>query len=212
MATKTLKPNIQRSKSSAWIDETGTSIPFNRLSKSEKLKEKLAESLLKKALKIQALLEEFKSDSDGSVNELKEVLIEEKLLNKSSKGNLTFYSFDRSVKLEVSVNEMIQFDEGLISAARECLDSFITKNVHGTDEVVRTLINSAFHNTRGGLDSKKVLSLMKYRTKIKAAEFQKALNLIEQAISRPTSKKYFRIWVKDHQDAYQNVDLNFSSF
>lgn len=205
-----LQPNIQKT-GNAWTDETGIAVPFNRLSKSEKLKEQIAGSLLKTALKINAGLLTFKTDIDKALVSVRESLIEEKKLHKKSKGNLTWYNFDRSIKIELNVNETIQFDEGLIAAAREHLDSFISKNVQGTEEVVRELINSAFQNTKGGLDSKKVLSLMKYRTKIKAAEFQKALNLIEQSISRPSSKKYFRIWAKDVNGAYQNIDLNFSS-
>lgn len=145
------------------------------------------------------------------LDQINEETYKDKKIPKKWKGNFTFYNFDRSLKVEVNVNETIQFDEALIAAARECLDSFITKNVQGTDEVVRTLINSAFHNTKGGLDSKKVLSLLKYRQKIKAGEFQKALNLIEESISRPSSKKYFRVWAKDADGKYQNVDLNFSS-
>lgn len=205
-----LQPHIQKS-GAAWTDETGIPVPFNRLSKSEKLKEQIAGNLLKNALKINTSLISFKSDIDNSILQIRDSLMDEKKLHKESKGNFTWYNFDRSVKVEVNVNETIQFDEGLIAAAREHLDSFISKNVQGTDEVVRVLINSAFHNTKGGLDSKKVLSLMKYRTKIKAVEFQKALNLIEQSISRPSSKKYFRIWAKDADGKYHNVDLNFSS-
>ncbi|HEY9362177.1 MAG TPA: DUF3164 family protein [Chitinophagaceae bacterium] len=205
-----LQPNIQKT-AKTWTDEAGIPVPFNRLSKSEKLKEQIAGNLLKQALKINCSLSVFKTDIDSALLQIRESLIAEDKLHKKSKGNFTWYNFDRSVKVELNINETIRFDEGMIAAARELLDAFITKNVQGTDEVVRELINSAFQNTKGGLDSKKVLSLMKYRTKIKAADFQKALNLIEQSISRPSSKKYFRIWVKDVDGAYQNIDLNFSS-
>jgi hypothetical protein len=205
-----LQPNVQK-PGNAWKDETGTPVPFNRLSKSEKLKEILSGSALKSALKINSSLIIFKMEIDKALRTVKDSLVEEKKLHKASKGNFTWYNFDRSIKIEVAINETIQFDEALIAAARECLDFFISKNVQGTDEVIRVLINSAFHNTKGGLDSKKVLSLMKYRTKIKDAKFQKALDLIEQSISRPSSKKYFRVWAKDVQGQYQNIDLNFSS-
>ncbi|HCN84482.1 MAG TPA: hypothetical protein DIT07_12800 [Sphingobacteriaceae bacterium] len=205
-----VQPNIQKSKAT-WTDETGTPIPFNRLSKSEKLKEQLSGVLFKKALKNNQSLLDLKKEIDQALFSVRESLLEDKLLHKTTKGNFTWYNFDRSIKIEVNVNETITFDEGMIAAARECLDSFISKNVQGTDEVVRTLINSAFHNTKGGLDSKKVLSLIKYRTKIKAADFQRALNLIEQSVSRPSSKRYFRIWAKDAAGQYQNIDLNFSS-
>lgn len=205
-----LSYKVQKS-GAPWADETGVEIPFNRLSKVEKLKEQLTGHIIKDALKINQSLTGFKLKFEDYLNDLQKEMHSDKKMPKKWKGNYTFYNFDRSIKIECNVNETIQFDEAMIAAARECLDSFITKNVQGTDEVVRTLINSAFHNTKGGLDSKKVLSLMKYRTKIKAADFQKALNLIEQSISRPSSKKYLRVWAKDADGSYQNVDLNFSS-
>lgn len=204
--------NYKVQKSGApWIDETGTPIPFNRLNKIEKLKEQVSGYIIRDSLKINKNLGDFKLHVEGYLQQIADELCKEKKQPKNHKGNYTFYNFDRSIKVEVNVNENVRFDESLISKARECLDDFIKKNVQGTDEVVRALINSAFHNTKGGLDSKKVLSLMKYRTKIKAAKFHEALDLIEQSISRPSSKKYFRVWAKDNQGAYQNIDLNFSS-
>jgi hypothetical protein len=205
-----LQPNVQKPGKN-WIDETGIAIPYNRTSKSERVKEQVTGNILKHALKLSASLLSLKEDMASAITIVVESLMDEKKIPKQHKGNFTIYNFDRSIKIEVAVNEMIQFDDALIAAARECLDSFISKNVQGTDEVVRVLINSAFHNTKGGLDSKKVLSLMKYRTKIKDKNFQRAIELIEQSISRPSSKKYMRVWAKDSAGQYQNIDLNFSS-
>lgn len=207
---QTNTPNIQKA-GKAWIDEIGIEIPFNRILKSEKLKEQLSGSLFKQALKINSLLLAFKEAIERAVLEVRELLISEEKLHKNSKGNFTWYNFDRSIKIEVNVNETIRFDEGMIASARELFDSFISKNVQGTDDIVRQLINTAFANTKGGLDSKKVLSLLKYRTKIKDKQFQQALDLIQDSISRPTSKRYFRVWVKNEDGQYENIELNFSS-
>lgn len=195
----------------AWTDEGGVTVPFNRLSKSEKLRETLSGQLVKAALKVNHDLIALKTHITDCMNDVTAALIADEKLPKNSKGNYTWYNFDRSIKIEVNVNETLQFDEAMIAAAREYLDKFITENVQGTAEVVRELINKAFQNTKGGLDAKKVMSLFKYRSKIKAANFQRALGLIEQSISRPSSKKYFRVWAKNEEGGYQNIDLNFSS-
>ncbi|MBS0647363.1 MAG: DUF3164 family protein [Verrucomicrobia bacterium] len=206
------KLNYQLQKANEpWTDESGIPIPFDRISKMEKLKERLSGKILKRAIKINEALNEFKAEIDSALQSISEALIEENKLPKNTKGNFTWYNFDRSIKIEVNVNETIRFDDALIAAAREQLDDFISRNVTGTDELIRELINSAFQNTKGGLDSKKVMSLMKYRTRIKDAAFQKALDLIQKSISNPSSKKYFRVWVKDENGQYQNIDLNFSS-
>lgn len=209
-----MKVVIQKSGKD-WIDETGTSIPFNRISALEKTKEKFAGMLLKEALKVNEFLKGFSHSIAHANDMVNKSIIEDlkasKKNMKATKGNFTWYNFDRSIKVEVSVNETIHFDQAMIASARHAFDKFIEKNVQGTDDIVRQLINNAFANTRGGLDSKKVMSLLKYRSKIKDKSFQAALDLIEQSISRPSSKRYFRIWVKDAAGKYQNIELNFSS-
>lgn len=204
-----------QTKATNWTDESGIELPSNRISRAEKEREKQSEKVVREALKINEQLSKFHDLINGA-NEavLKVQEKENKYLGKalrSGKGNFTWYNFDRSIKIEVNVNEMIRFDEAKIAAARKLFDDFIDKNVSGTDDIIRQLINSAFANTKGGLDSKKVLSLMKYRTKIKDKGFQAALDLIADSISRPDSKRYYRVWAKNDEGAYENIELNFSS-
>lgn len=201
--------------SNVWIDESGIEIPVNRISKTENLREKQSKKIFESALKLNKQLNDFGAMIQSATQTvLTAQANENKYMGKAlrnHKGNFTWYNFDRSVKIEVNINEMIRFDEAKISAARELFDDFIDRNVTGTDDIVRQLINSAFSNTKGGLDSKRVLSLLKYRTRIKDKAFHAALDLIEESISRPDSRKYYRVWQKNDQGHYENIDLNFSS-
>lgn len=209
-----LKPITQKA-GQAWTDETGVSVPFNRISGVEIVKEQYSAKLLKEAITINSRLQSFMEMITDANEKLNSVIdAENKKLDKKvkpTKGNFTWFNFDRSIKVEVSIQESIKFDDAKIASAREKFDAFIERNVQGTDDIVRQLINSAFANTRGGLDPKKVLSLLKFRSKIKDKGFQTALDLIEESISRPTSKRYFRVWCKGEDGQYQNIDLNFSS-
>ena len=55
------------------------------------------------------------------------------------------------------------------------------------------------------------MSLLKYRSKIDNPLFQEALKLLEQSIRHPDSKRYFQIYVRNSEGAYDNIDLNFSN-
>lgn len=208
------QPNVQKN-GKPWKDETGVEIPFNRISKVESIKELYAGRIYRVASRVHSDLQQLMNMITVANDEVSAAIaVENKLLNKTiktGKGNFTWFNFDRSIKIEVNVNEAVKFDEAKIAAARELFDSFIDHNVQGTDDIVRQLINSAFANSNGGLDAKKVLSLLKYRTKIKDKQFQSALDLIQDSISRPSSKRYFRVWVKNEEGAYENIELNFSS-
>lgn len=198
-------------KDKVWKDETGMEIPVSRIRASERLREKHSATLLKKATTIRDLLvelKEFAATATAAVNDA--VLKENGIAKKDGKGNFTWYNFDRSIKIEVSVSDRIDFDETLIALCKSKLDEFIDDNLQGVDLFVKELVNDAFQNTKGRLDSKKVMSLLKHRSKIKDHRYQDAMDLLEKSIRRPDSKTYFRIWEKNEEE-YKNVDLNFSS-
>lgn len=195
-----------------WKDEKGISIPATRITKSERTREKQSHLAYKNALRLNADLKAFKEKlrlicqqvfAEG-MNELKQN-------DKENKGGFTWFNFDRSLKVMVSVNERIDFDDITIKAAKECLDAFLAEQLNDKENFIRELINSAFSNTKGMLDSKRIMSLLGYRSKIKAAKFQEALDLIEKSIRRPDSKQYIRIFYRDGNGEYIPIDLNFSS-
>jgi hypothetical protein len=127
------------------------------------------------------------------------------------KGNYTWFNFDRSVKIEVSVNERIEFDDLTIKACKEKLDEFLSENVTSKHEMIKQIVTDAFSTTRGKLDAKKVMSLLRYKDKVKDALFLESMELLEKSIRRPDSKTYYRISERMEDGGYRVIDLNFSS-
>jgi hypothetical protein len=139
---------------------------------------------------------------------------EEHKIKTDSKGNVTWYNFDQSIKVEVDVKGLIRFDDVLIDAAKEKLMQLIGDNING-DDFVKSLVMDAFQTSSGQLDTRRILGLKKYSSRINNLKIKKtwdeAMQLIDQSITRPESKTYFRIWVKDEKGQYKNIDLNFSN-
>src|SRR6185312_7180999 len=196
----------QKKTDQFWKDEAGINIPFNRINDTERFKEKHAFKIATKALAIQQSIAEFKEYVKSTSQEvLRKSVKAANGEDKERKGNFTWYNVDRSI------NERIEFDDVLIKLCKEKLDEFLKKNLTASDEFVKELVDSAFTNTKGSLDAKKVLSLLKHRQKIKNKLFQEALDLLEQSIRRPDSKTYYRVSAKDEEGKYKSIDLNFSS-
>jgi len=198
-----------------WKDETGLEIPANRITKSEKMRESATEKLQKKAEKLNQLLSAFKEEFIETSDEIYVAVLEENGVKASDrKGNFSFYNFDRSVKVETDIQERIEFDDAMIAVAKQHFDEFLSSNTNGIDDMIRELILDAFSSTRGKLDTKKVMSLVKYRSRIPAdkyPQFHAAINAIEKGMRRPSSKRYFRISLRDAEGRYNAIDLNFSS-
>jgi hypothetical protein len=196
-----------------WRDEKGIEIPFARITKTERMKERGSVKIATEALKMSEQLKKFKELCAAECEKcFQSDLAEGKA---PTKGGYTLFNFDRSIKIERSINENITFDENLIGAAKEKFDTFLKVGTAGVEDIICQLIMDAFSsNKKGKLDSKKILNLLSYKQRIsdkKYPEFHQALTLIEQAIRRPDSKIYYRIWLKDENNEYQNIDLNFSS-
>lgn len=202
---------IQTSKDQMWFDESGTGIPYKRTTILERTKEKHSATLVKDALAVNKRLEGFKQTIKSLCEEVYKQASDENNVKLDSKGNYTWFNFDRSIKIEVSVSERIDFDDLTIASAKQKLDEFLDKNIDAKIEFAKNIVTDAFSTSRGKLDAKKVLGLLKYRSKITDTGFQEALDLIEKSVRRPDSKTYHRVFVRDEDGKYNAIELNFSN-
>lgn len=91
---------IQKPKDKTWYDEGNTPIPYNRINKVERLHERSSAKILKEALNINERLNNFKSMIRQLSQEAYDAYMESKDVNKKSKGNYTWFNFNRSIKIE----------------------------------------------------------------------------------------------------------------
>lgn len=203
----------QTSKDKNWKDEKGNPVPYTRTTAFERLTEAKATRLLKRARAIERELAEFKEEVRNTQREVYAAFLKSKGvdLNKAGKGNHTWYNFDRTIKVMVDVQERIEFDDMLITAARERFSAFLADAVRSDVEFVGEMIKDAFETTNGKLDPKRVMGLLRYKTKVKHALFQEAMSLIEESIRRTHSKTYFSVWERQEDGSYQAVKLDFAA-
>lgn len=202
---------FQKMSDKFWTDETGNIVQTSRLTTAEKLMEKNTERIYKRSVEINELLKKFKYDIQQWCDEVYQSYLNEKKLDNKTKGNFTFYNFNRTFKVEININDRIEFDELGIQSARQLLEEFLQDNVQTKDDVIRQLILDAFSTRNGNLDTKKVLNLIRYRSKIKNDKFLRAIELLEESIRKPSSKTYFRVFAKNEQGKWESIELNFSA-
>ncbi|MCU7615638.1 DUF3164 family protein [Chryseobacterium sp. PBS4-4] len=206
--------NQQTAKNQFWTDESGMQIPYNRTTATERKKEKTAFSVAKKAQNAHKILKEVKDAVSTATDEILNDEREANNVKLDGKGNYTWYNFDRSIKIQVDINEAIKFDEIKIASAKEKLMNLIRTNISGDDFII-SLVEDAFQTSKGKLDAKRILSLRKHSSRIKNGAikqgWEEAMTLIDESISRPKSKSYHKIWLKNEEGKYEAIELNFSS-
>mgnify|MGYP001127825008 CR=1 FL=1 len=201
-----------QTKENFWTDENGVQIPVARVTKAEKLRERKTAQLLKKAQDLNARLKAFKDELKQACEEMEEASFGELGINEIAyKGNITLFNFDRSIKVERNISEPMRFDDLTIAAAKERLDEFLREAIESKFDFAKEMIMTAFETRNGKLDPKKITPLTRYESKVNHPLFSEACRLIQQAIRRPDSKTYYRIWLKEDGDKHESVELNFSN-
>ncbi len=205
--------NQQKSNCGFWTDESGAQIPYNRTTKFERLAERKTAQLARTAVSINESLGAFKDAIREEAQELYEAFIEANggKQKENWKGGATFFNFDRSIKIEVSVNQIIRFDENLIGLAQAKLDEVLNEGLSEAKDFVKPIVMDAFKTSNGKLDTKRVLGLRRYASKVKDPRYAEAMKFIDEAIRKPESREYYRVWIKNENGAYEDVQLNFTA-
>jgi len=191
-----------------WKDHEGNVIPTAYVPKFDKERDRVAQRIVKRAEDLNERLAAFKQESLKVCDELYNKMLADHKVRKNSKGGFSITSFDKDLKIEVSMQERIEFDD-LIQVAQEKINEYLLEKAGEADHDLMQLVNLAFKTTKGRLDAKRVLSL--FQLNIKHRIWLEAMDILKKSISRNVSKRYLRIWKKDSSGEYKAVDLNFSS-
>ena len=207
---------IYTKKNATWLNAAGDQVPLKFVPKSDVFKEALASKVYKAAMATEASLTALHVMMNEAFAEISTMVNAEYELKNSKKrqpvkGNITWFTFDRSLKIEANVNDIVKWDNALMTEALALLNSYISANLTEANILISELVKSAFANTKGQIDTGKVFQILRYEDKIKSKRFQKACELIKQAQAIDRTKLYMRIWEKEADGQYRNINLNFSS-
>jgi len=203
---------IQTSKNKLWYDESGMGIPYNRITKSEKLKERFVSKLHKEWTKLQDLAVKVKvMAAELCEKSYHEEMMEKGVEPSDKKGSYTFFCFNRTIKVERSVHGNPTFDEATIEAAKIKFDQYLAENLTGSEDFITDMITDAFESRKGQLDKTSINKLISYKNRSKNKLFISACDLLSTAVRYPTKSVYYRMWEMDSNGKYKNIDVQFSS-
>ncbi len=201
-----------------WVNPTGSSIPTNQVTRIEKKKERYADKILKLALRASSQLSALKKIVEELSLEIFIAVMSDRNVDISKrKGNYTWFNYERTIKIEISMPHKMTFDDMLITSCISKLDEYLNLrvsdlNLESSDEYIllKELILGAFKTTHGRLDPVRVMDILKWRNRIKHELFQSALDDLEESIVRVFIKKYSRISTRLDDGSYEAIPLNYS--
>lgn len=192
-----------------WRDHKGNMIPTNYISPYDKRKEVVLRKLLKKADAINVRLVDFKSELQANLEALYAQMLKEYNSEPSEfNESKTFYNFDRSIKIEVSIDDVITFGDR-INVAQQKLKEFMAAKSEGVDGDLMLIVNQAFTTTKGRLDKARIFNLFKLN--IKHPKWEEAMQLIKDSIETNSTRRYFNVYRRDDNGDYKRVSLNITA-
>lgn len=125
------------------------------------------------------------------------------------KGNVTLWTYDRRLKIQLAVAESLVFDEGL-QAAKALIDECINDWSSDSRPEIRTLINDAFQpDQEAKINTRRVLGLR--RLDIKDEKWRRAMDAISDSVAVAGSKSYIRIYERDEDGQYRQLAMDLAA-
>ena len=194
-----------------WKDAKGCLVPESMIKPIDRTRDELAHDLGQRAKAMSASLRDFKTTVFNEINAFVDLSAEQydvKLGGK--KGNLTLYSFDGAIKIQVAIAEHMVFDERL-QAAKHLIDECIVEWSQGSRDEIKVLVQSAFQTDKEGkINTGRVLALR--RLDIRDEKWQKAMQAISESLQVVGSKEYIRFYERvGDSDQYQPISLDLAA-
>jgi hypothetical protein len=188
-------------------DTQGRQVPSEMVKDIDKLRDQTVRAIAKKALAMRDQMAVFKQELRSDLFSFLNLSAERyKKTFGGKKGNISLASYDGSLKLVLSVNEHIFFDERL-QIAKDIIDECINRWAQGSRSEIRALVNSAFYVDKAGkINTARILGLR--RLDITDPEWKRAMEAIGESVQVSGSKEYLRVYTREENGEYKQVPLD----
>ncbi|WP_298437978.1 DUF3164 family protein [Geobacter sp.] len=188
----------------------GHLVPFEVIKPIDLERDRLVREIVVAAQELSEALTRFKAGAMGDIEAFVKLSAEQyETRYGGNKGNVSLVSFDGEYKVLRAINEFITFDERL-QVARELIGECIHAWAEGSRAEIRTLINDAFSVDRQGrINTARILALR--RLDIQDERWQTAMQAIGEAIQISGSKAYIRVYKRQSDGSYRQINLDLAA-
>ena len=198
-------------KKKKWINRQGVEVHPDLVRADDVLRDQLVYEITDAAKEEQKRLQLFKADVLDKINVFISVLREHYNLDATSgtKGNMAFISFDGLRKVQVAIQNTIEFDEKL-TFAKEKFDLCLKELSAGATPEMKQFVLKAFEvDKKGTVNTKKVLELKTYD--IDHPLWHEAMAIVDESIKISDSKRYIRFYERiDFGEPWVHITLDAS--
>lgn len=190
---------------------SGHLVPESKIKEWDLVRDDLVASIAKKALEVQLVMQNFKTDIEGDIEAFMNLSAEQYGVTLGGKkGNTTLSSFDGALQVKVQVSDRIVFDERL-QIAKALVDQCIHIWAVDSNDNIKALVEHAFQTDKtGNINISRVLGLLQLN--IDDENWLKVMDAIRDSMQVASSKSYIRVYQRiDDTDQYRQILLDMAS-
>ncbi len=194
-----------------WLNRNGRPIPEANIDPIAKRRDEAVSRMVAKALKLEA---EMKKVKEEILAEVMQYIGHLQKLNgikkQATKGNYTLSDYANLQQVQVSMSNVIEFDERL-NLAKTLIDKCLIKWTKRGNQNVRAIITDAFDvDKKGNVNKMRIIGLLALQ--ISDKEWKQAMELIRSSMQVSDTRQYLNIRTRKNViNKWEFVNLNFSS-
>lgn len=190
----------------------GHLVPAELVKPQHGLEDEMVRKIIGFAEELSAQIDRFKGHCTDDIAAFEALLAQEygTPTKRGRKGNVTFFSYDSLLKVEVRLAETLSFGAEL-HAAKALIDDCIRGWASDANAPIRLLIQEAFRvDQEGHINRNAILNLR--RVQIDDERWVRAMEAITASIRVVGSKTYLRFWRRSDLDApWQSITVDLAS-
>lgn len=190
------------------INAEGHHVPVDKVRPEDRLEDDIVRELHDRAMGVQEEIRAFKAHAFESVSTFLSLLAEKYGATKGGKkGNITLTSYDGLTRVQVAVQDYIQFGPQL-QIAKQLIDECIKEWSGGANSNLKAIVDQAFRVDKNNrINTQAILGLR--RLNITDEQWMKAMEAITDSIRVTSSKQYIRFYRRPSPEAeFEAVNLD----
>ena len=188
----------------------GSLDPIERIKEIDLERDALVREIVGEAIRMSEKLENFKVHAMADIGAFVELSAEKYGARiGGNKGNVQLMTYDGEYRIRRDIADHLEFDERL-QAAKALIDECLHEWTEGIRSEVRVLINDAFQVDKAGkISTARVLGLR--RVDIQHPKWRQAMDAISDSLQIVGSKAYLRIYKRQADGSYRQVNLDLAA-
>ncbi len=193
-----------------WMNRNGRFVNPKTINRVAKKRDAVVSKVMQKTMKLQSDMEKHKAwvraEAEKYLAYVKKHAGVEDVV---TKGNLTLSDYANLHAIEISVNDIIVFDERL-NVAKGIIDKCLLKWTKKSNINLKAIVDQAFAvDKKTGVNKMMILKLLEIE--IQDSDWKKAMNMIRESMSVSGTRQYLGFRKRANSEAkFTAINLNLS--